>query len=63
MTLSGTTPSPIPRLASGLFDLGRRAEAREWLARAKAIHSTHKELDEQYRKPLSRLESLLLQGQ
>jgi tetratricopeptide (TPR) repeat protein len=59
-------PDRSPRLASSeialakdLVALDRRAEALAPLARAKAIHATHKDLGEQYRKPLRELEALL----
>jgi tetratricopeptide (TPR) repeat protein len=46
-------------LAQDLVALDRRAEALPMLARAKAIHATHRDLGEQYRKPLRELEALL----
>ncbi len=59
-------PDRSPRLAASeialaqdLVALDRRAEALALLARAKAIHATHKDLGEQYRKPLRELEALL----
>jgi hypothetical protein len=39
--------------------LGRGDEARGFLARAKAIHATHKDLGGQFRKPLHETEVLL----
>jgi serine/threonine protein kinase len=42
-------------LASCLLDAGRREEAKGYLQHAKAIHASHKELGEQYRKPLRQL--------
>ena len=42
-------------LATCLFNLGRRDEARALLIRAKAIHATHKDLGEQFKKPLREL--------
>ncbi len=42
-----------------LIDLGRRDEARALLAQAKAIHAAHKDLGEQFRKPLRELEARL----
>jgi len=46
-------------LGSCLVSLGRRNEARTLLARATAIHRTHRELGEHYRKPLRELENEL----
>ena len=46
-------------LARCLFLLGRRDQARLLLAHAKAIHSTHPDLGDQFRKPLRELDSLL----
>jgi tetratricopeptide (TPR) repeat protein len=46
-------------LAKCLLDLGRRDQARTLLSRAKEIHSTHKDLGDQFRKPLRELEALL----
>jgi hypothetical protein len=46
-------------LASCLIELGHRDQARALLAQAKAIHSTHKDLGEQFRKPLRELEARL----
>ena len=46
-------------LASCLLNLGRNDRARELLAQAKAIHATHKDLGEQFRKPLRELEARL----
>ena len=42
-----------------MADLGRRVEARALLAEAKAIHATHRDLGEQFRKPLRELEARL----
>jgi serine/threonine-protein kinase len=46
-----------------LLRLGRRDEARVWLSHAQAIHATHRELGEQYRRPLRDLQTRLLQSQ
>ena len=46
-------------LAKCQLALGHRDQARALLAQAKAIHSTHKDLGEQFRKPLRELEALL----
>jgi serine/threonine-protein kinase len=46
-------------LAQALATSGRSDEARALLARARAIHASHKELGEHYRKPLGELEALL----
>jgi serine/threonine-protein kinase len=46
-------------LAKCLLTLGRRDQTRALLAQAKAIHSTHKDLGEQFRRPLRELEALL----
>ncbi len=46
-------------LAKCLLALGRPDQARDLLAEAKAIHSTHKDLGEQFKKPLRELEALL----
>jgi len=43
-------------LGNCLLDLGRTQEARALAASAAAIHATHKELGEHYRKPLRMLE-------
>jgi len=59
-------PDRSPRLAGAeialamdLVALDRRAEALPLWARAKAIHATHRDLGEQYRKPLRELEAVL----
>jgi serine/threonine-protein kinase len=44
-------------LAQALLELGHGDQAAPHLARAKAIHATYKELGEQYRTPLRRLEA------
>ena len=44
-------------LASCLLNLGRKDRARELPAQARAIHATHKDLGEQFRKPLRELEA------
>jgi serine/threonine-protein kinase len=49
-------------LAKCLLDLGHRDQARALLAQAKAIHSTYKDLGEQFRKPLRALEARLADG-
>jgi hypothetical protein len=46
-------------LAHDLVMLDHRSEALPLLARAKAIHAAHRDLGEQYRKPLRELEALL----
>jgi serine/threonine-protein kinase len=46
-------------LAKCLLTLGRRDQARELGALAKAIHATHLDLGEQFRRPLRELEALL----
>jgi serine/threonine-protein kinase len=46
-------------LARSLLDLGGGDEARGFLARAKAIHATHKDIGDQFRKPLHEMEVLL----
>ncbi|MDE3165464.1 MAG: hypothetical protein KGN36_06645, partial [Acidobacteriota bacterium] len=46
-------------LAKCLAALGSPDEARPLLLQAKAIHSTHPDLGEQYRRPLRELEALL----
>ena len=46
-------------LAKCLAELGHRDQARVLLVQAKAIHSTHKDLGEQFRKPLRELEARL----
>ncbi len=46
-------------LATALLTMGRGEEARALLAQAKAIHTTHKDLGEQFRKPLRELEALV----
>jgi len=46
-------------LAEALLDLKRPLDARVLVAKAKAIHATHKELGEQYRLPLLALEARL----
>jgi eukaryotic-like serine/threonine-protein kinase len=56
-------PDQSPQLADSqialgtcLVNLGRRDEARALLTRAKAIHATHPDLGEQFKKPLRELE-------
>jgi serine/threonine-protein kinase len=44
-------------LAGCYLDVGDRQRARELLANAKAIHATHKQLGERYKKPLRELEA------
>jgi serine/threonine-protein kinase len=46
-------------LAQCLLDLQQAAEAKSLAARARAIHTAHKELGEQYRQPLRELERRL----
>lgn len=46
-------------LGSCLADLNRRNEAQALLGQAKAIHATHKEVGEQYSRPLRTLEGRL----
>ncbi|MBS1858124.1 MAG: serine/threonine protein kinase [Acidobacteria bacterium] len=46
-------------LAKCLVTVGRPGEARPLLARARGIHATHRDLGEQYRRPLRELEALL----
>jgi tetratricopeptide (TPR) repeat protein len=40
-------------LAQCLLDLNKRDEARSYFAKAHAIHATHRQLGDQYRKPLT----------
>lgn len=47
-------------LAKCLLALGRRDQAPDLLVHAKAIHSRHKDLGEQFRKPLNDLQFLLV---
>jgi serine/threonine-protein kinase len=49
-------------LAECLLDLNRGEEAKLNATKARTIHATHKELGEQYRKPLRTLESRLAAG-
>jgi serine/threonine-protein kinase len=49
-------------MANCLADLGERTQAAALLAQAKAIHATHRELGEQYRRPLRELEARLQHG-
>ena len=44
-------------LAECLLDLGQRDQAKALLAQANAIHASHKELGEHYRKPMRDLQA------